>query len=79
MEKDLKKYVGVYIYIYFLIGESPCCTPKTNTTLQINYFSSIKNKIEINPCSYGQLIYNKRGQEHKMKTVSSIIDAGKTG
>ena len=37
---------------------------------------------EINPCTYGQLIYDKRDKNilyNDEKTVSSISSAGKTG
>ena len=35
---------------------------------------------EINPCTYGQLIYNKGSKKYDgEKTVSSISGAGKTG
>ena len=35
---------------------------------------------EINPCTYGQLIYDKGGKLYnREKTVSSISGAGKTG
>ena len=37
---------------------------------------------EINPCTYGQLIYDKRDKNilyNDEKTVSSISGAGKTG
>lgn len=37
MEKDLKKSVYAYIYIY--ISESLCSTLETNTTLRVNYTS----------------------------------------
>ena len=32
-------HIYIYIYIYIYMAESLCCTPETNTTLQINYTS----------------------------------------
>ena len=34
MKKSI--YIYIYIHIYIHIYESLCCTPETNTTLQIN-------------------------------------------
>ena len=36
-------------------------------------------KLEINPDTYGQLIFDKRGKNIKWEKVSSASGAGKTG
>ena len=47
MGKESKKRMDIYICV--CITDSLCCTPETNTTLQINY-TAIKNLTKKNTC-----------------------------
>ena len=44
MEKNMKKNICMYIYLYIHITESLWYTPETNTALQINYAAIKKER-----------------------------------
>ena len=46
MEKDVKRNLSLYTYVFTYVYKSCCCIFETNITLKINYISkNLKNKV----------------------------------